>query len=42
MTDFLRNEWGFEGFYVSDWIDIERIDTLHHTAKIERSILLSC
>ena len=33
MTDVLRNEWGFKGFYVSDWLDIERINTLHHTAK---------
>ena len=33
MTDVLRNEWDFKGFYVSDWLDIERIDKLHHTAK---------
>ena len=33
MTDVLRNEFGFNGFYVSDWLDIERINTLHHTAK---------
>lgn len=33
MTDVLRNEWGFKGFYVSDWLDIERINTLHHTAN---------
>ena len=33
MTDVLRNEWNFQGFYVSDWLDIERINTLHHTAK---------
>lgn len=33
MTDMLRNEWGFDGFYVSDWMDIERIATLHHTAN---------
>ncbi len=33
MTDVLRNEYGFKGFYISDWLDIERINTLHHTAK---------
>ena len=33
MTDLLRNQWNFKGFYVSDWLDIERINTLHHTAK---------
>jgi beta-glucosidase len=33
MTDVLRNEWNFQGFYVSDWLDIERLNTLHHTAK---------
>ena len=33
MTDLLRNEWDFKGFYVSDWLDIERINTLHTTAK---------
>ena len=32
MTDILRDEFGFNGFYVSDWLDIERINTLHHTA----------
>jgi beta-glucosidase len=33
MTDILREEWNFKGFYVSDWLDIERIDKLHHVAK---------
>ncbi len=33
MTDLLRNQWGFEGFYVSDWNDIARIAIWHHTAK---------
>tara|TARA_B110000967_G_scaffold2233_2_gene2404 strand:- start:8656 stop:10860 length:2205 start_codon:yes stop_codon:yes gene_type:complete len=32
MTDLFRGEWGFKGFYVSDWMDIERIETLHHVA----------
>lgn len=33
MTDLFRNKWGFDGFYVSDWMDIERIETVHHAAK---------
>tara|TARA_B100001094_G_scaffold118559_1_gene114333 strand:+ start:21338 stop:23680 length:2343 start_codon:yes stop_codon:yes gene_type:complete len=33
MIDLFRNDWGFEGFYVSDWMDIERIETLHHVAN---------
>ncbi|MDB4196415.1 glycoside hydrolase family 3 C-terminal domain-containing protein [Flavobacteriaceae bacterium] len=33
MTDLFREDWGFKGFYVSDWMDIERIETLHHVAS---------
>ena len=33
MTDLLRDQWGFEGFYVSDWNDVSRIATLHHVAE---------
>ena len=33
MTDLFRKDWGFKGFYVSDWMDIERIETLHHVAS---------
>ncbi len=33
MTDLLREQWGFEGFYVSDWNDVSRIATLHKTAE---------
>ena len=33
MTDLLREEWGFEGFYVSDWNDVSRIATVHKTAE---------
>ena len=33
MTDLLRNEWGFDGFYVSDWYDIKRIWSYHKVAR---------
>ena len=33
MTDLFRNKWNFEGFFVSDWMDIERIDDLHNVAS---------
>ena len=33
MSNIVRNEWGFDGFYVSDWLDIERLETLHKVAR---------
>lgn len=33
MTDIVRGEFGFSGFYVSDWLDIERLEILHAVAK---------
>ena len=33
MTDILREELQFKGFIVSDWMDIERIHTLHKIAE---------
>ena len=33
MSNIIRNEWGFDGFYVSDWLDIERLETLHKVAR---------
>ena len=32
MTDVLREEWGFRGFIVSDWMDIEHCVDQHRTA----------
>lgn len=33
MNDLMRDRWGFEGFYVSDWNDVSRIAIWHHVAK---------
>ncbi|MCG8581742.1 MAG: glycoside hydrolase family 3 C-terminal domain-containing protein [Bacteroidales bacterium] len=33
MTDVLREELGFDGFIVSDWMDIERLATRHFVAE---------
>ncbi len=33
LSEVLRNEWDFEGFVVSDWMDVERLHTYHRTAK---------
>ena len=33
MSNIIRNDWGFDGFYVSDWLDIERLETLHKVAR---------
>ncbi len=36
LTDLIRNEWGFEGFYVSDWMDIQRLETAHKIVDSEK------
>lgn len=33
MEEVLRGEWGFRGFVVSDWMDIEHLHDLHRTAE---------
>lgn len=33
MEEVLRGEWGFDGFVVSDWMDIEHLYDLHATAE---------
>ena len=42
MEDLMRDEYGFDGFVVSDWMDIERIHSLHKVApSIEEASILS-
>ncbi len=36
MNEVLRREFGFVGFVVSDWMDIERLATLHHVAANQK------
>lgn len=33
MTEVLRNQWKFDGFIVSDWMDIERMHDYHAVAE---------
>ena len=33
MNTIIRDEYGFDGFFVSDWLDIERLADLHRVAK---------
>lgn len=36
MNDILREKFGFSGFIVSDWMDIERLNTVHHVAANQK------
>ncbi len=35
LSDLLRDDWGFDGYVVSDWDDIRRIHSLHGVARDE-------
>lgn len=36
VTDLIKNKWGFKGFVVSDWMDIERLATIHKVAENQK------
>ncbi len=40
LTDVLRKELGFEGVIVTDWEDIKRLHTWHHTAATPRDAVV--
>ena len=40
VEDILRKELGFNGFVVSDWMDIERLHSMHHLVPSEDEAFL--
>lgn len=40
MTDIIRNEYGFDGFIISDWMDMEAISRRHRLAEDDRGAFL--
>lgn len=40
MTEVLRNQWQFDGFIVSDWMDIERMNDYHAVAETPKEAFM--
>jgi beta-glucosidase len=36
LGDLLRGRWGFRGFVISDWLDIERLHSVHRVAETRK------
>jgi beta-glucosidase len=36
LNDELRGAWGFQGFVISDWLDIERLHSVHRVAETRK------
>ncbi len=36
LTGILREEWGFEGYTISDWMDVERLNWIHKIAHDQK------
>ena len=41
LDDLLRKELGFKGIIVSDWLDVERLNTIHTTAPTKEEAYLT-
>jgi len=37
LTDLIRKQWGFKGFYISDWKDIARLQSVHKVVETEEA-----
>jgi beta-glucosidase len=40
MTGLLRDQWNFKGFYISDFMDIERLALVHGTASNQEEAVM--
>ena len=36
LTELIRKTWNFQGFFVSDWMDIQRLFSVHRIAATEK------